>query len=388
MSQFSFVIPGEVVLGAGVVNKLAEIGKSYGSKAYLCIDPFLEISGVGSEIEGLLKKDGVDIVKFTKVKPNPSCHDIDEGADLCRKEKCDFIVAVGGGSAIDTAKAIAILAINPGNSWEYIARSDREFRTFSESLPLIAVPTTAGTGTEVTHYSVISNPDIHEKGCIHNKVLVPDFALVDPELMVSKPPKLTAYTGIDAMCHSLESFLNVNSTPFPDMIALESVSLVARYLPEAVANGTNIVAREKMAYASTLGGVAIALAGTILPHGLGQPVSGLVDMPHGASMAASLGYIMEISYTSNIEKFARLAECFGESLDGLSTYAKAEMSVEFVQRLLKDTGAEVTFGEYGLTEADLEKTAEIAVNNYSFDLNNSPLKVSKEEIIEIYRNCL
>jgi alcohol dehydrogenase class IV len=143
-----------------------------------------------------------------------------------------------------------------------------------------------------------------------------------------------------------------------------------------------------MAYASTLGGIAIALAGTILPHGLGQPVSGLVDMPHGASMAASLGYIMEISYTSNIEKFAQLAECFGEPLHGLSTYAKAEKSVEFVQRLLKDTGAEVTFGEYGLKESDLEKTAEIAINNYSFDLNNSPLKVSKEEIIDIYRNCL
>ena len=283
MGEYKIDLPVRIVIGPGKLAQIGPAAKELGTRVLLVIDPFLKEGGVLDEIVSALKQADLDPVVFSDIKPNPVCFDVDRGAALCREENCDAIVAVGGGSAIDTAKAIAILAVSGGESWSYIARTDREVSKPKGALPLIAIPTTAGTGAEVTLYSVISNPEVREKGCIHNPMIFPKLALIDPELMKSMPPRLTAHTGIDALAHSLESFINVHATPYSDLVARESIRLVARWLPEAVANGENMAARTKMAWAAALGGIAISHAGTTLPHALGQPVSGLVAPPMGAA---------------------------------------------------------------------------------------------------------
>jgi len=389
MKRFTSSLPVEIIFGCGVLQKLGDVTKRCGKKVFLCIDPFINRSGIGDEVVSILKKSGDEVVIFSKIKSNPNCHDVDEGADLCKKEKCNVIVGIGGGSTIDTGKAVSILAKNSGCSWDYITREDRPAMPIREkTLPLIAIPTTAGTGSEVTPYSVISNPDVKEKGGIDSRELYPDFALVDPELMVSAPAKLTAYTGIDVLAHSIESFININATPFSEMVAKESIRIVGRFLGEAIANGKNLAAREQMAWASTLGGIAIANACTTLPHALGQAMGGLVDMPHGASLAACLKQVLEVSYKSNLVKFAEIAELFDDSIKSLPLRDRAEKSVVYVDRLLKDCGVNIGYGEYGVTEKDIEKAADMVINLQSSDLNDHPLKVTKQEIIEIYRKCL
>jgi alcohol dehydrogenase class IV len=388
MHAFNLNLPVRVAFGLG---KLAEVGqtvKEFGSRVFLAIDPYFEETGAAEEIHSLLKKAGVSITTFSNIKPNPVCFDVDAGARLCKQEKCDVVLAVGGGSTIDTAKGIAILAVNKGQSWNYIARTDREVLKPKSVLPVIAIPTTAGTGAEITLYSVVSNPKVKEKGCIHHPLLFPKVALIDPEVMATMPPRLTAMTGIDALSHSVESFINIHSTPYSDLVAAESIRLIARYLPEAVANGSNLHARAKMAWASALGGIAISHAGTTLPHALGQPVSGLVDAPHGASISACLGKVLQFSFTSNLEKFAALAEAFDESVRGLPLRVRAEKSAELAQRLFKDIDCEVGFSDFGMKAELIDKATEVAIAGYSFDLANHPRKVSAEEIKWLYQQCM
>ncbi len=386
--KFQCKLPQNILFESNSFLSLGECVKEYGSRAFVAIDPYLAGLGLGDEVARNLKSNGIDCVLFSKIKPNPDCHEVDEGAKICSQEKCDVVIGIGGGSAIDSGKAIAIVSENDGSSWDYIARSDRNVRKPDKVLPIIAVPTTAGTGTEATPYSVISNPDVKEKGCIHNSMLIPVLAIISPELMATIPASLTANTGIDALSHSLESFINVNSNVFSDFIAKESIRLIFRYLPEAVANGENVKAREQMAWASTLGGIAIAHAGTTLPHGMGQPVSGLVDMPHGASIAACIIPILEESFTSDFVKFSELAEAMDASVSDLPMRKKAEKTVELTERLLKDIGCRVKFSDYGMKEEHIEKATEICINNYSFDINNHPKRVDREEIRNLYRRCL
>jgi alcohol dehydrogenase class IV len=388
VQDFNVNLPVRIVFGLGQLKGIGQIAKDFGSKAFVTIDPYLEGSGVADEVRSYLAKSGLAVVSFSTIKPNPVCFDVDQGAALCKEHGCDVVVAVGGGSAIDTAKAVAILAVNRGQSWNYIARTDREVLRPETALPLVAVPTTAGTGAEVTLYSVISNPQVKEKGCIHTPLIFPKVAIVDPALMASMPAKLTAMTGIDALSHSVESFINVHATPYSDLVARESIRLVARFLPEAVANGSNLKARSKMAWAAALGGIAISHAGTTLPHALGQPVSGLVDAPHGGSICACLAKVLQFSYTSNFEKFAALAEAFDESIRDLPLRTRAEKSGELAQRLFRDIDCEIGFRDFGMKDEFIDKATEVAVQGYSFDLDNHPRKVTAEEIKWLYQQCM
>jgi alcohol dehydrogenase class IV len=313
---------------------------------------------------------------------------VDRGAELAKEQQCDVVIGVGGGSTIDTAKGIAILARNPGKAWNYVERTDQEVSRPKEVLPIVAIPTTAGTGSEVTLYSVLNNPDVKEKSTIYNDLIFPRVALVDPQLMVSMPPKLTALTGIDALSHSVESFINIHANSYSKLLARESIRLVARYLPEAVANGENMEARAKMAWASTLGGMAISHVGTTLPHALGQPVSGLVDAPHGGSIASCLAEILQFSFTSNFERFAELAEALDESVKCLPLRERAEKSGELAQRLFRDVDCEVGFGDFGMQEKDIDKATQVAMSAYFIDLGNHPRKVSAEDLKKLYKACL
>jgi alcohol dehydrogenase class IV len=247
MKAFTCGLPGEIVVGENKLAELSKFVKNLGRRCLLVADPFFLQSGLCDQVAGLLKKDGIAVTLFSKVSPNPSCHDIDEGAQLCLQANCNVVVAVGGGSAIDSGKAIAVVVKNGGNSWEYVYRSDREVKPVKAALPIVVIPTTAGTGTEATAYSVLSNPDLHEKGTIINRLIFPAYAVVDPSLMETMPPKLTALTGVDALSHCIEAFLANSASPFSSLVAREGIRVITRNLPEAVANGKNKEARASMA---------------------------------------------------------------------------------------------------------------------------------------------
>ncbi|KKL10165.1 hypothetical protein LCGC14_2558580, partial [marine sediment metagenome] len=218
--------------------------------------------------------------------------------------------------------------------------------------------------------------------------IIPRVALVDPQLTVSMPSKLTALTGIDVLAHAIESFINIKATPFSKMVSIEAIRLVGMYLYRAVRNGRNMIARENMAWASTLAGIAIAHANPTLPHALGQAAGGYVHAPHGASVAACLLEILKISFMEDQKSFGEIALALDPSVRDLSPYEKAKESVTLVERLFKDIDCCVRFGDLGLKEEDIHRVTEIALTGYFTGINLHPKTADKEEIIRIYRACL
>jgi len=386
MDRFICHLNTEVIFGAGTIELLGEVAGRYGSNALIAIDPYLKNSELDNEIDSLLSQNSIERVPFSGIHPNPICFEVDEGAELARGRKCDVVIAIGGGSTIDSAKAIAFLAQNAGKAWDYIEGKVPPPRG---ALPLIAVPTTAGTGSEVTLYSVIANPETKDKRDFAYDFIIPKVALIDPQLMVSMPPDLTAATGIDALSHSLESFISSTATPYSRLVAKESIRLIARYLPEAVANGKNLEARSRMAWASTLGGLAILHARTTIPHALGTAASALFNVPHGAAIAACLAEVVQYSFMGNFEVFAELAEIFDESLKPLPLQTKAEKCGALVERLFQNMNYRVRFGDFGIQEADIDKLVEwLMKSGYWNDFKTHPRLFTLEDVKKVYTECL
>ena len=371
------------------LKNLAKYAGNYGNKAFLAMDPFLKDSEIGESIIKNLKDSGKEVVEYYEIVSNPTTHMIDKGIDLAIQEKCDFVIGVGGGSAIDTAKAVALLVINGGKCWDYTERLGADIvRPEKPGLPLIAVATTSGTGSEATPYCVILNPDLKQKCAIINPKVFPTVSIVDPKLTVSKPPELTALTGIDAFSHAFESCINVNASPFSEMVALESIRLFAANIEEAVKDGTHLGAREGMALCSTFGGMAIAHAGTSVPHALGQPLSGLTNAPHGGSIAACISEVVKWTLPDCEEKFAKAAEIFEPALAELATSEKAAKLPEIVDELFERIGVDVSFKEYGLKEEEIEDFCEVVFNSFQIDLKGHPKAYTKEDLVEIVKNCM
>ena len=255
-SIFSMHIPTRILFGCGEIKKLAT-EKMPGKKALIVISAGTSMRKYGylGNVERYLKENGVESVVFDKVLPNPIKQHVMEAAQLCRDEKCDMVVGLGGGSSIDSAKAIAVMACNEGDYWDYITAGSGKGKPVTRALPIIAIPTTAGTGTEADPWTVVTNEELQEKigyGC---DLTYPTLSIIDPELMVSIPPHLTAYQGFDAFFHASEGFIANCATPISDLFALEAIRLLYKYLPVAVKDGRNLKARAKVAWASTLAGM-------------------------------------------------------------------------------------------------------------------------------------
>jgi alcohol dehydrogenase class IV len=388
MEAFTCVVP-KVVYGSGKRKELGSLLQGMGKRAFVALDPYLDKSGTGDEISNLLQEASVESVRYAKIDPDPDCFGVDEAAKIARKEDCDIVVAVGGGSAIDFGKGVAVIAQNPGTCWSYTRRRDHTAKIpGTDTLPVIALPSTAGTGSEMTHYAVFTNPKIREKSTIVHERIIPTIAVVDPELTLSCPPKLTALTGVDVLAHAIEAYVNITASPFAQMVAIEAIRFAALNLPAAVANGKNREAREKMAWASALAGIAIAHSNPTLPHALGQAAGGFIHAPHGASVAACLVEIMRISYHSDLVRFAEVATALNPSVRGLPLYERAEKSVHLTERLLKDIGVRVKFSDFGMQEKDIEKVAKIALVGYFTGISLHPKQVDESEIVQILHACL
>jgi alcohol dehydrogenase class IV len=388
VNDFKCLVP-RLLFGAGRRRELGEVGREWGSRAFLALDPFLQGCGLGTEIRGLLEAASIEVVPYCEIEPDPSCFQADQAAGLARAQRCDLVVAAGGGSALDFGKGVAVMAGNPGTAWQYTRRRDHSpLVPGPGTLPVIALPATAGTGSEMTHFAVFSNPELREKSTIVSERIMPRAALVDPELTYSCPPRLTALTGVDVLAHAIEAYINVSSTPFARLAALEAVRLTGKWLARAVSDGKDREARGHMAWASCLGGMAIAHANPTLPHALGQAAGGFVHAPHGATVAACLPEVLRRSYEAAPEAFGELAVALDPASAGLPSGARAERAASLVEELFARIGVKVRFGELGLEEKDIGRVTQIALTGYFTGISLHPKKVEKEEIMRIYRACL
>ena len=331
---FMFNIPTRIEYGTDKFRQIGSFLKGMGTKALIVSSAGGSLRELQSECRRLLEKEGIQSVLFAEVVSNPSCHLIDRGSLLAVEEQCDLIIGLGGGSAMDVAKAIAVTAVKEAGIWEIV-----EGRAITWSpLPLVAVPTTSGTGSEVTQYSVISNPDKLMKEGIGKKEFYPVLSIVDPLLTLSMPASLTAAVGLDALSHAIEGYTTVHAAPLTDILAETAIGLIGKSLREAVFSPDDIRARADMALASMLAGMAITHADTSLAHVIGEAVGAVFNVHHGLAVILALPAVMEFNCFTNISKFKKIAGLLGEPIKGLPDREAAMMAPGALRKLIYDLG--------------------------------------------------
>ncbi|WP_418667880.1 iron-containing alcohol dehydrogenase family protein [Allofournierella sp.] len=357
MGQYSLF--ANVHFGAGKAKETGVLCRPLGRRACMIADPFFQDSGTLKEIQNALSKQGISSVCFFDFHSDPDCTEVDKCVAFIKQEACDFLIALGGGSCIDTAKAAALTAQNGGECWEYCGQvfpdgSNGVMRRPEKgALPLAALPTTAGSGSEANKGCVISNRALRVKSGIGSDCLFPRVAIVDPCLMTGLPPRQTAYTGFDAFSHAFESYMLNTTTYFSEALALQSIRFLGESFVAAVQNGGDLAVREKMANASTLAGMNIALTDTSVGHVLGQPLSALFHMVHGATLAVTLDSIVEWLLPTATEKLARVAAALCPALGGVSAAQQAARLPELLRELKKKTDIGGRLGDYGVKKSDI-----------------------------------
>jgi alcohol dehydrogenase class IV len=355
--SFSYHNPTAIEFGWGALARLPELVKSLGGKRVLVVgDPGVAKAGLVDRVVGTLGS-GVPVTTFTDIESDPDASSVDAGVQVARSKECDLIIGIGGGSAMDVAKVIGVMLTNPGNVRDYSGMG----KIGRPGVPVIAIPTTSGTGSELTIWSVLSEKDKQQKFGVGSVLNCARIALLDPELTVSLPPAITAATGIDALTHALESYVNTATQPISEAMSEQSMTLIARSLRLAVAQPGNRLARADMLLASTLAAMAFNSTRLGLVHAYAMPLGSRFHIPHGLANAIMLPVVMRFNLPGNLAKFARIAEIFGEPVAGLSLRDAAERSVTAIQQLKADVGITARLGDFGMTEADLDGVAREAM---------------------------
>ena len=313
---YEFYLPTKLLYGAGCLSALGGCALP-GRKALLVTSAGQSAKRHGylGRVEEQLTQAGVRAVLYDQITPNPTKAEVMAGAALCRKEGCDFVLGLGGGSSIDAAKAISVMARNPGDYWDYVSGGTGKGKAVPNApLPVVAVTTTAGTGTEADPWTVTTNEETQEKIGFGYEKTFPVLSVVDPELMVSVPPRLTAYQGFDALFHSTEGYLNRTASPISDLMALEAIRLIGKSLPRAVRDGADLEARGDVALANTLSGMVETLSGCISEHSIAHAMSAYhPKLPHGAALISKAYYQKLIRLGACRERMAAMARALGKS---------------------------------------------------------------------------
>lgn len=317
------------MFGIDSISKIGEKAAAYGKKALIVTDRFLGETDTIRKIIAFLNEKHVASVLAANVVPNPLDKDVHEGVELYQKNGCDMIIAVGGGSSIDSGKTIGAIVANGGKTQDLLDGSALK----NPLPPFIAVPTTAGTGSEVTIFAVITDSTTHEKLILFSHSLLPALAILDPTLTVSLPKNQTVFTGLDALTHAIEAYTTKVSNPISDALACSSIELVAKYLQKAYGNGADLEARSGMLLASHLAGIAFSNADLGSVHTLGEVLAGACNIPHGAAMAIFLPYVMEHSLEAAADKYAVVARLLGAKVGGLSEKEAAKKGIEWIIEL-------------------------------------------------------
>jgi len=309
--------------------------------------------GVVDRAERILRDAGLTVTRFDDVQPDPTCEAVDQAAAAVRAAGANLLVALGGGSAIDFAKALSAAATHEGPVWDYVTYTGANAKPLGTSiLPLIAIPTTAGTGSEVSQGSVLDNPVLEMKAALLSSRMYPRVALVDPELTYTMPPRTTAMTGFDALTHGIESFLNVQrGTSASELFALEAVRRVAANLPLAVRDGGNHAARAEMAWAGTCGGMAIGLSNAAVAHAMALPLGARLGTPHGLALALLQPVVLAHTWEAQPERCATLAEAVGAARSGMSVADKAQALVVWLNGFVEQIGLKGLWSNKGMDPA-------------------------------------
>ncbi|MGQ9610307.1 MAG: iron-containing alcohol dehydrogenase family protein [bacterium] len=369
-----------IKFGIGIVETLADAVKKYNiTMPMLVTDKGIIKTGIIDKIIGILNSSDIKYSIFGDVHPNPTDIDVMEGVKIYNENKCDGLIAVGGGSSIDSAKAIRILAAKQGHINDYYDVSD-----FSKEMPaLIAIPTTSGTGSEVSRGALITDTSINRKRIVRPGP--PNLAIIDPQLTLSMPPYLTASTGMDALSHCVEGYVVKRFNPFAEAFAIQGIKLIAKYLRTAVINGLDIEARAYMSIASTMGALAFN-KGLGVAHSLSHQLSTVADVPHGIANAIMLTHAMEFNLDYAIEKYADIALAMGIDIHGKTISESARSAISAIHQLTLDIGLPNRLRDVGVKEKTIPIMAKMAMEDHCHLLNPRPC--TEDDMSYLYRKAL
>ena len=380
---YGFFIPTVSLMGVGAAKRVGPQAKSLGgSRALIVTDQVLAKLGVAARIQGRLQEAGLQAVVFDGAEPNPTDTNVHDGLKAYEHHRCDMIVSLGGGSAHDCAKGIGIVAANGGNirSYEGIDKSTKPMP------PFIAVNTTAGTASEMTRFCIITNTSTHVKMAIVDWRCTPNVAINDPVLMVGKPPALTAATGMDALTHAVEAYVSTAATPITDACAIKAIELIGEHLRPAVANGQNLEARDRMAYAEYLAGMAFNNASLGYVHAMAHQLGGLYNLPHGVCNAILLPVVCEFNLIAAARRLGDVAVALGEDVAGLAPVDAAAKGIAAIRKLSRSIGIPAGLKALGVKEADLPTMAENAMKD-ACRLTN-PRTATLQEVVAIFQAAM
>lgn len=380
---FGFYIPTVTLMGVGSSKETGDQVKALGAKkALLVTDKGISAMGMADQIKQQVEAAGVAVAIFDGAEPNPTDTNVHDGVKAYQDNGCDSIISLGGGSSHDCAKGVGLVIGNGGHI--------RDFEGVNKSTkpmpPFVAINTTAGTASEMTRFCIITNTDTHVKMAIVDWRCTPNIAINDPVLMLGKPAPLTAATGMDALTHAVEAYVSTIATPITDACALQAIKLIAEYLSPAVANGDNLEARDKMAYAEYLAGMAFNNASLGYVHSMAHQLGGFYNLPHGVCNAILLPAVSEFNAIACPKRFADIAVALGEEISGLSPMDAAAKAIAAIRKLSAAIGIPAGLKDLNVKEEDLKVMAENAKKD-ACQLTN-PRKATLEQVIGIFKAAM
>lgn len=379
----TFFMPPVNIMGAGCLSEAVTAIQSQGlRKALIVTDQVLNELGVVARVQALLAEAKVSTAVFDGTKPNPTVGNVRDGLSLLKSEQCDFVISLGGGSPHDCAKGIALCATNGGDIADY----EGVDRSAKPQLPLVAINTTAGTASEMTRFCIITDEARHIKMAIVDRNVTPILSVNDPELMLAKPKGLTAATGMDALTHAVEAYVSTAATPITDACALQAVALISRHLRTAVHHGDDLVAREQMAYAQFLAGMAFNNASLGYVHAMAHQLGGFYDLPHGVCNALLLPHVEAFNVQSSAARLRDVAQAMGVDVREMDDMTGAQACLAAIRALSSDIGIPRSLSELGVKATDIPVLAENALKD-ACGLTN-PRRATQADIEGIFQGAM
>ncbi|EDT16723.1 L-threonine dehydrogenase [Clostridium perfringens] len=381
--SYKFFMPAISLMGADCLKDAGDqVGELGFKKALIVTDKVLGQIGIVKKVTDVLDNKNIEYAIYDETKPNPTVKNVNDGLALLKEKECDFVISLGGGSAHDCAKGIALLATNGGEIKDY----EGVDKSKKPQLPMVGINTTAGTGSEMTLFAIITDEERHIKMALVDKHLTPIIAVNDPMLMLAMPKSLTAATGMDALTHAIEAYVSTSATPITDACAEKAIELISNYLVNAVENGQDVEARDMMAYAEYLAGMAFNNASLGYVHAMAHQLGGFYNLPHGVCNAILLPHVQEYNKVTSASRLAKIAKIMGGNIEGLTDEQGADLCIDMIKSLSQTIGIPEGLGVLGVKESDFETLATNALND-ACSLTN-PRKGNLEEVIAIFKKAM
>ncbi|WP_338912601.1 L-threonine dehydrogenase [Clostridium perfringens] len=381
--SYKFFMPAISLMGADCLKDAGEQVAELGfKKALIVTDKVLGQIGIVKKVTDVLDNKNIEYAIYDETKPNPTVKNVNDGLALLKEKECDFVISLGGGSSHDCAKGIALLATNGGEIKDY----EGVDKSKKPQLPMVGINTTAGTGSEMTLFAIITDEERHIKMALVDKHLTPIIAVNDPMLMLAMPKSLTAATGMDALTHAIEAYVSTSATPITDACAEKAIELISNYLVNAVENGEDVEARDMMAYAEYLAGMAFNNASLGYVHAMAHQLGGFYNLPHGVCNAILLPHVQEYNKATSASRLAKIAKIMGGNIEGLTDEQGADLCIDMIKSLSQTVGIPEGLGVLGVKESDFETLATNALND-ACSLTN-PRKGNLEEVIAIFKKAM